>query len=139
MPGCQVARNTVLALALSGTLAGLGGAVEVVGVNLFGNRYFATGFSTGYGFDSIAVALLGRNHPVGVVLAAILFGALRAGARQMQSNSQVPADIISVIQALVLLFVAADAIIRYIYRLQKPKTVSSQPVLTSNWSGEAAA
>jgi ABC-type uncharacterized transport system permease subunit len=111
--GIGVGRTIVLTMALSGALAGLAGAIEVTGVNY----YHTPGFSVGYGFDSIAVALLGRSHPLGVVPAAILFGALRAGASRMQFVSQIPIDIISIIQALVLVFVAADQIVRWIYRL----------------------
>jgi simple sugar transport system permease protein len=135
--GISVRRNIVMAMALSGLLAGLGGAVEVLGVNLQGTRYFALGFSAGYGFDSIAVALLGRNHPAGVVLGALLFGALRAGTRQMQSASEVSGDIIAVIQALILLFIAADAIVRWIYRLRTAPGLGRQPVLTTGWGEKA--
>lgn len=135
--GISVPRNIILAMALSGMLAGLGGAVEVTGINLQGTRYFALGFSSGYGFDSIAVALLGRNHPAGVVLGALLFGALRAGTRQMQSNSEVSGDIIAVIQALILLFIAADAIVRWIYRLRTAQGLGQQPVLTTGWGEKA--
>ena len=135
--GISVARNIVLAMALSGMLAGLGGAGEVTGVDLQGTRFFALGFSTGYGFDSIAIALLGKNHPVGVVLGALLFGALHAGTRQMQSASEISGDIISVVQGLILLFVAADAIVRWIYRLRKTPAAGGVPALTSGWAEKA--
>jgi simple sugar transport system permease protein len=135
--GISVARNIILAMAISGGLAGLGGAVEVTGVDLQGTRYLALGFSSGYGFDAIAVALLGRSHPAGVVAAALLFGALRAGTRQMQSASEIPGDIISVIQGLILLFVAADAIVRYIYRLRATTSFAPTPALTSGWGEKA--
>jgi len=118
--GIGVGRTIIVAMALSGALAGLAGTVEVVGLNY----YHTPGFSVGYGFDSIAVALLGRNHPLGVVPSAILFGALRAGASRMQFVSQIPIDVISIIQALVLIFVAADEIVRWIYRLPHPRTQS---------------
>lgn len=111
--GMSVAKNTVLAMSLSGLLAGGAGAVEVLGVT---HRH-ELGFGSGYGFDSIAIALLGRSNPFGVVAAAILFGALKSGATQMQFNTQISASIISVVQGLVLLFVAADVIIRWLYRL----------------------
>lgn len=126
--GINVKRTIVLTMALSGALAGLAGAIEVTGLNY---RH-ELGFSTGYGFDAIAIALLGKNHPMGVVLAAILFAAMRNGGTRMQFLTQIPVDIISVIQALILLFVAADAIIRYIYRI---KTRGERVVLTRGWGG----
>jgi simple sugar transport system permease protein len=138
--GMPVARNVILALALSGGLAGLAGAVEVTGVALdvttvtpAGTRYFGLGFSSGYGFDAIAVALLGRGNPFGVVAAALLFGGLRAGATKMQFDTQVPGDIISVIQGLILLFVAADTIIRRLYRVRVAPDAAATPALTSGW------
>jgi general nucleoside transport system permease protein len=138
--GMPIARNVILAMALSGMLAGLAGAVEVQGVALDvtsvspgGDRYFGLGFSSGYGFDSIAVALLGRSHPFGVIIAALLFGALRAGATQMQYNSQVPGEIISVIQALILIFVAADGIVRAIYRVKVAPAGAGRPALSTSW------
>jgi simple sugar transport system permease protein len=143
--GMPVVRNIVMAMALSGALAGLAGAVEVTGVALDvtrvtpeGARYFGLGFSSGYGFDAIAVALLGRGNPFGVVAAALLFGGLRAGATRMQFNTQVPGDIISVIQGLILLFVAADAIIRQIYRVRVPAEAEATPALTSGWGEKVA-
>ncbi len=114
--GMSVAKNTILAMSLSGMLAGAAGAVEVVGVT---HRH-ELGFGSGYGFDSIAIALLGRNNPFGVVAAALLFGGLRSGATQMQFDTQISASIISIVQGLVLLFVAADAIIRWVYRIKVP-------------------
>jgi len=126
--GIAVERTIVLTMALSGMLAGLAGAVEVVALNY---RHTAS-FSLGYGFDAIAIALLGKNHPLGVVLAAVLFGAMRNGATRMQFLTQVPVDIISLIQALVLLFVAADEIIRFIYRIRRR---DERMVLTRGWGG----
>ncbi|MCW5875728.1 MAG: ABC transporter permease [Anaerolineales bacterium] len=115
--GMNIVLVTVLAMSLSGALAGLAGANEVLGVNYT----LAPAFSSGYGFDSIALALIGKSHPVGVVLAALLFGTLRNGALQMQIAANVPVDIISVMQALILAFIAAPAIIRTIYRLRTPE------------------
>lgn len=126
--GVRVGRILVLSMALSGLLAGLAGAVEVAGVH----HYHTLGFSVGYGFDSIAIALLGRNHPLGVILGAFLFGVMRNGATQMQFRSQVSVDIISVIQALILMFVAAEAIIRWLYRIQAPEA-GEELVLTRGW------
>jgi simple sugar transport system permease protein len=115
--GISVAGTIVMTMAMSGGLAGLAGAIEVTGVNY----YHTPGFSVGYGFDSIAIALLGRSSPIGVIPAALLFGTLRAGSSRMQFLTQIPVDIIQVIQALVLIFVAAPAIVRWLYRLRTPR------------------
>ncbi|MCE1253341.1 MAG: ABC transporter permease [Anaerolineae bacterium] len=126
--GINVSRTIVITMALSGLLAGMAGAVEVTGLNY---RH-ELGFSVGYGFDAIAIALLGKNHPVGVILASLLFAAMRNGATRMQFLTQIPTDVISVIQALILLFVAADAIIRFIYRI---KVKEEKAALTRGWNG----
>ena len=126
--GINVSRIIVLTMAISGALAGLAGVIEVSALNY---RH-ELGFSQGYGFDAIAIALLGRTHPAGVVLASILFGAMRNGGTRMQFLTQIPVDVISIIQALILLFVAADAIIRYIYRI---KAGEERVVLTRGWGG----
>jgi len=114
--GINVPRNIILAMTLSGALAGLAGANEVLGVN----HALFVAFSSGYGFDSIALALLGNNNPIGVGLAALLFGTLNNGATRMQMDARIPVEIISIIQAMVLMFIAAPAIIRTIYRLKEP-------------------
>ncbi len=126
--GVSVSRTIVVTMMLSGVLAGLAGATEVTALNY---RH-ELGFSVGYGFDAIAIALLGKTHPLGVVLAALLFGAMRNGATRMQFLTQIPVDVISVIQALILLFVAADAIIRWIYRIRARE---ERLVLTRGWGG----
>ncbi|HEX9016502.1 MAG TPA: ABC transporter permease [Chloroflexota bacterium] len=126
--GVRVERIIVLTMAMSGMLAGIAGAIEVVALN---HRHTVS-FNIGYGFDAIAIALLGKNHTAGVVLAALLFGAMRNGATRMQFMTQVPADVISLIQALVLLFVAVDAIVRWIYRI---RARGERMVLTRGWGG----
>ncbi|HNP72005.1 MAG TPA: ABC transporter permease [Kouleothrix sp.] len=127
--GINVSRNVVLAMGLSGLLAGLAGAVQVAGVN-----YRSTlGFNVGYGFDSIAIALLGRNTSLGVVLSALLFGGLRNGATIMQFRTQISSDIISVIQALILIFVAAEQIIRWIYRVPAARDQDGKATLSKGW------
>lgn len=128
--GIRTGRWIVLTMAISGALAGLAGANEVLGVN----HNLAMAFSSGYGFDSIALALLGRSHPLGVVLAALLFGTLRSGATRMQVVSGIPIDIIQVIQAMILAFMAAPAIIRTIYRLRQPAEAEAE-VLVRGWGG----
>jgi len=126
--GMSITRNLVIAMCLSGALAGLAGANEVLGVN----HNLAFAFSSGYGFDSIALALLGKSHPLGVVLAALLFGTLRSGATRMQNVARIPIDIISVIQALIIAFIAAPAIIRTLYRL-KAAGEGEGAVFTRGW------
>src|ERR1051326_7101014 len=127
--GIAVGRTMVVAMALSGGLAGLGASLEVVGLNF----YHTAGFSVGYGVDSIAVALLGHSNPIGVVPSALLFGALRAGSSRMQFLSQIPIDIINVIQALVLIFVPAPSLIRWLYRLRAPRE-AERPVADVQFS-----
>jgi len=126
--GINVKRIIIITMLLSGMLAGLAGSIEVTGLNY---RH-ELGFSIGYGYDAIAIALLGKSNPLGVVLAAFLFAAMRNGATRMQFLTQLPVDLISMIQALILLFVAADAIIRYIYRI---KAKGERVVLTRGWGG----
>ena len=98
----------VLVMAAAGGLAGLAGANQVLGV--LGRA--SPGFSGGAGFDAIAVALLGRSHPIGVLFAGLLFGALEAGGRQMQIDAGVSIDLISIIQALIIVFMAAPMLVR---------------------------
>jgi len=101
----------VAAMATAGALAGLAGANQVLGV--LGRA--TPGFSAGIGFDAIAVALLGRSHPVGVLLAGLLFGGLKAGGRQMQVDAGVSIDLIGIIQALIIVFIAAPLLVRSIF------------------------
>ncbi|GAB3601720.1 hypothetical protein GCM10027586_04860 [Kineococcus gypseus] len=112
--GMDVGRLQVVAMGLSGALAGLAGASQVLGVS--GS---VTGSVAGtIGFDAITVALLGRNNPWGVVGAGLLFGGLRAGGVQMQSATGVPVDLVGVLQALIVLFIAAPALVRAVFRLR---------------------
>ncbi len=130
--GINVTRNIILAMALSGGLAGLAGTNDVLGVN----HNLALAFSSGYGFDSIALALLGNNHPVGVVLSALLFGILYNGATRMQVAAGIPTEIISVLQAVILIFIAAPAIIRTIYRLRKQGVGDEGVTVKTGWGGK---
>ena len=125
--GMNIIRNFVLVMAMAGGLAGLAGATQVLGVD----HWVGQGFSAGYGYDAIALALLGKSHPAGVVLSALLFGFLRSGATNMQSVASVPIDIISIIQGLVIVFIAAPDIIRRLYRLKSVKV--EETVLTRGW------
>jgi ABC-type uncharacterized transport system permease subunit len=125
--GVKVARTMVVTMALSGALAGLAGTVHILGVD----RQMVRAFSTGYGFDSIALALLGNSHPAGVVLASLLFGFLRGGAARMQSVAGVPVELIRIIQGMVIIFVAAPEIVRGLYRLKAARRTDTQ--LVKSW------
>jgi simple sugar transport system permease protein len=127
--GMSVTKNFVLAMALSGGLAGLAAVHDILGVI----HFMPNAFFSGYGFDSIALALLGRSHPIGVVLASLLFGFLKAGAQRMQAPpALVPIDIISIVQALIIIFIAAPEVIRLIYRIRAPKEEGGA-VFTRGW------
>ncbi|MGX9133723.1 ABC transporter permease [Rummeliibacillus sp. JY-2-4R] len=117
--GMSVSKNIVLAMVISGMFAGLGGAMEALGT--FGNMTKMTGF-TGIGFDGIAVALLGANQPFGVLLGAILFGSLKNGGLNMPNEAGIPVEIVSIVTALIIFFVASGYIIRVaLERLSKKK------------------
>jgi general nucleoside transport system permease protein len=112
--GMNVERSWVLVMLIAGGLAGLAGAAVVQGTD---SSLTFQSYGT-YGIDAITVALLGRGRPVGVVLAALLFGALHAGAPLMQAQTSTPVDIVEVLQALIVMFVAAPPLVRAIYRLR---------------------
>jgi ABC-type uncharacterized transport system permease subunit len=126
--GMNISRTVVITMMISGGLAGLAGASEILGTNL----RLTPGFSPHWGFDAIAIALLGASRPVGVVGAAILFGALRAGATPMQAQTGIPIDLVVVIQGLVIMFIAAPALVRGIYRIKAGRTVSAE-IFTKGW------
>lgn len=109
--GMRASLIIVLAMATAGALAGLAGANQVLGV--LGRA--SPGFSAGIGFDAIAVALMGRSHPIGVLMAGLLFGGLEAGGRQMQVDAGVSIDLIGIIQALIIVFIAAPLLVRAIF------------------------
>jgi len=126
--GVRIAFIIVLTMTLSGALAGMAGTVQILAVD----HQLVRSFSTGYGFDSIALALLGNSHPLGVVLASLLFGFMRGGAARMQSVAGTPVEIIRIIQGMLIIFIAAPAIIRSLYRLKPPKE-EEETVLTRGW------
>jgi ABC-type uncharacterized transport system permease subunit len=126
--GMSVGATYILVMFLAGGLAGLAGATNIMGRPQFS---LTGGYYNFLGFDGIAVALLGRANPVGVVGAALLFGILRAGSTGMQAETSTPVDIIVVIQALIIMFVAAPTLVRAIYRVRAGRT--AEPAFTTNW------
>lgn len=115
--GITVTKTMALTMAISAALCGLAGSVHLLGVD----HRMVRAFSPGYGFDALALALLGNSNPLGVVLASLLFGFLRGGAARMQSVAGTPVEIIRIIQGLVIVFVAAPEIIRGLYRLRSSR------------------
>lgn len=122
--GMSAGGSMMLAMALSGALAGLGGSFMVIGTV----GQLSLDLSGGVGFTAIALALLAGLRPSGVVLAALLFGALTAGGKSMGIATGIPFDLLGFIMALVILFVSAPALIRSLYRI-KPDKTESDPVL----------
>ncbi len=112
--GISVNRIIVLAMVLSGGFAGIAAASEVAGTNGF----FQPGTFAFIGFDGIAIALLARTNPLGIIPAALLWGSLLSGAPLMQQEAGVSIDVVRIIQSLILLFVAADAIVRWVFRMK---------------------
>ncbi len=127
--GMNVVWLTVAVMATSGALAGLAGANQILGLPPYQG---STAFSGGIGFDAIALALLGRSKPIGVVWAGLLFGALTAGGREMQGVERIPIDLVEVIQALIIVFIAAPALVRAVYRIKTTDEGTGQ--ITTGWS-----
>jgi len=128
--GMNVERNWVLVMLIAGGLAGLSGATVIQGTD-FSLNFQSYGT---YGIDAITVALLGRGRPLGVVFAGLLFGALHAGAPLMQAQTGTPVDMVEVLQALVVLFIAAPPLIRAIYRLRTAGASGVGEVLSKGWN-----
>jgi len=104
----------ILTMAISGLLAGAAGASEILGQV----HHIPAAYATSVGFDAIAVALLGRSHPVGVLFAGLLFGAMRAGSGLMQIQAGIPVQMVNVLQAVILFFLAAELIVRMLFRIR---------------------
>jgi general nucleoside transport system permease protein len=128
--GISVERSWVLVMLLAGGLAGLAAAAVIQGTDF---QLTGTAFGT-YGIDAITVALLGRGKPGGVVLAALLFGGLYAGAPGMESVTGTPGSIVEVLQALIVLFVAAPPLVRAMYRLRSARAAGVSQVLSKGWN-----
>jgi simple sugar transport system permease protein len=102
--GISPARQIILVMIVSGALAGVAGALEVLGVHY----RFIESISPGYGYDGILIAMIAMYHPLGVVIVAVIFGALKVGALPMEQFSNVPSELIDVLQSIIILFVAAE-------------------------------
>jgi ABC-type uncharacterized transport system permease subunit len=128
--GMDAKLATILVLTISGALVGLAGTSTLAGTDFF----LSSGYGGGTGFNAITVALLGRNKPGGVVLGALLFAALDTGGRYMQAATGIPLDLTTVIQAVIVFFVATPALIREIFRLRQ---AGSGKILlfTKGWAG----
>jgi simple sugar transport system permease protein len=120
--GISIPFVTTATMFICGGLAGLGGAVHVLGTE-----------HGSFGFDAITVALLGRATPAGTVFGAFLFGALQTGGRTLLSNTGTPADIVQVIQALIVLFIAAPALMKKLFRIKK--SISEATMTAKGWNG----
>lgn len=108
--GMNVKKNIVLSMVFAGGLAGIAGAME--GLGTFGYMSIATAFS-GIGFNGIAVALLGANHPFGIIISSILFGGLQSAAPTMNFQTGIPGELINIMIALIIFFVASGAVLQY--------------------------
>jgi len=130
--GMSVPRNIILAMALSGMLAGLAGTIQVTGVQF----KMVPGFFSGLGFDAIAVALLARTNPRNMIMAGFLWGGLLTGAPLMQVNANISIDLVKIIEALIIMFIAADVIIRSIWRIPAAsKEQNLATTFTKGWGG----
>jgi simple sugar transport system permease protein len=116
----------ILTMSLCGLFAGLAGAIVILD-----QGYYPAVFGTTIGFTGITVALLGRAHPVGILLAALLLGGMEAGAPAMQITAKVPSEIIGVIQGLILLFLAAEVLIRSTFRIRAGRDTPTAAELTT--------
>jgi general nucleoside transport system permease protein len=126
---------TALTMSLCGAFAGLAGTLEILGRI----GYYPAIFGTSIGFDGITVALLGRAHPVGIGLSALLLGGMRAGAGLMQIKAKIPVEIVDVLQAIILLFLAADVIVRNLLRLRAARGAVEELQTVTRSYGEQAA
>ncbi len=131
--GISVAGTIVLVMSMSGAFAGLAGAGEIAGTSGF----LSPGVFVAIGFDSIAIALLARANPFAVIPAGILWGSMLSGAALMQQETGLSIDVVRIVQALVLLFVAADVIVRHLFGLRRARTGLDQASLSAGWGASS--
>ncbi len=120
--GINVAKNTIFAMMLSGAIAGVGGATHVAGVLLNVKDFMSL---PSYGFDGIAVALLAKSNPIGCIASAFLFGTLNSSSRTLQLNG-IPKEIVYLIQAIIIIFVATDYIVKYFSEKKKKEAITNE-------------
>jgi simple sugar transport system permease protein len=116
--GIDVKRMYVIGMLIAGALVGIAGVNQVLGPSTNG---FAAGVDANIGFDAITVALLGGSTPWGTFAAGLLFGALKAGSFTMRAAEQIPLEIVTVVQSMIVLFIAAPPLVRAIFRLPSPE------------------
>jgi len=125
----------VMTMSMCGLLAGLAGACIVLGVT----HSMTSAFGTTVGFDAIAVALLARSNPVGIIFSGLLFGAMRAGAGLMQINAKIPPELIDVIQALILLFLVIGPVLTRVLKLRGVSgSLGATETITKSYASESA-
>jgi simple sugar transport system permease protein len=134
--GMKPRRMVILALTLGGLLAGVAGALEILGRD----RYMAAAYSTNIGYEALTVALLGRAHPVGIVFGGLLLGGMRAGGAAMQSQAGIPIQMIDLLQGVILFFLAAELVVRRVFRIRSPGAgVDELQTVTRTYSGQTTA
>ena len=128
--GIRPKRWYILSFMLAGSLAGMAGIMEVQGLS----RALPVGFNAGYGFTAIAVSLLALNNPLAIIPSALIFGLLSVGGDFLQIRAGLSVHIVSIFRALILLFVAAPEIVRYIYRIKgEPEKAEAMPAPQTRW------
>jgi simple sugar transport system permease protein len=130
--GMNVERGYLTVMLISGALAGLVGCSQALGARAGG---FDNSVDAGFGFDAITVALLGLASPWGTVLAGLFFGALNAGRVVMNADTSTPSDVVSVMEAVIVLFIAAPALVRSIFRLRQARGGTRVSALAKGWNG----
>jgi simple sugar transport system permease protein len=132
--GMSPRRIIIWTMTAAGLLTGLAGATQLIGVSPY---LMTANYDTTIGFDAIAVALLGRTNPLGIVIAALIFGGLRAAAPNMQTVAGVPADLVGVIQATILFFLVAGPVVQRVFRLKGAEAAIQDTGTFTKTYGEA--
>lgn len=128
--GIRPKREYIISFLIAGGVAGMAGIMEIQGLS----RVLPVNFDAGYGFTAIAVSLLALNNPLAIIPAALIFGLLTVGGDYLQIRAGLSVHIVSIFRALILLFVAAPEIVRYIYRVKgKPEEAEAMPAPQTQW------